>query len=123
MGTWSCGNYDNDGALDYVGSIIDKLVARIEETLADETLAEVDEDGERILMPSVDMISILCERSRCATPKPETIESWQKRYLEVFDAGIEGLQPTEGYVAARRAVIAQTFEKLLEQARKFWRED
>ena len=119
MGTWSAGNFDNDGALDYAGGLVSSFAARIEAILSDEVMSRLDEDGERILMPSAELISVLCERSGCAPPQPAAIASWQERYLAIFDVQIEGLAG-EGYAQERRAVIVQTFETLHQRAREFW---
>jgi uncharacterized protein DUF4259 len=121
MGTWAEGNFENDGALDYVGELIDSLSARVEEILADEERSLLDEEGEAVLVPSVEIISILCERCKAAPPKEKTVKQWHKRYLQLFDEQIGDLDPEGGFEAARRQVIENTFKKLEDQARRFWK--
>ena len=122
MGTWAAGNFDSDGALDYVGSVIDRLVARINETFADEDMARLDEDGEAVIVPSVEIICLLHENCKAAQPRPSIVSSWKTRYLAIFDEQIGELDPAEGYAAERRGVIDTTFTRLETQARAFWRE-
>ena len=121
MGTWAEGNFANDGALDYLAEVIDSLSARIEEILADEVRSFPDEEGESVLMPSVEIISILCERCGGAPPKEKTVRQWRERYLQVYDEQIDDLAPQGDYKTARRQVIENTFKKLADQARSFWK--
>ena len=122
MGTWAAGNFDSDGALDYVGEIMDGLAARINGVFADEDESRLDEDGEAVIMPSVDIISVLHEHCRAAPPKRDVVTDWKTRYLALFDEQIGGLDPDGDYAAERRAVIEATFTKLENQARAFYRE-
>ena len=122
MGTWAAGNFDSDGALDYVGSIIDDLAARIDGVFADEGAAYLDEDAEAVIMPSVDILSVLHEHCHAAPPKTAVVTDWKTRYLALFDEQIGGLDPDGDYAAERRTVIEATFSKLENQARAFWRD-
>jgi hypothetical protein len=121
MGTWAGGNFQNDGALDYLGGIIDGLVARVEEILADKDRALLDEEGESVLMPSVHIIALLSEQCGGAPPKPAQVQKWRKKYLAIFDEQIEGLAPQGSFEADRRKVIADTFSQLEQRAKKFWK--
>ena len=122
MGTWAAGNFDNDGALDYVGEVMDGLVARIEGVFAEEGAADLDEYGEAVIMPSVHIISLLHEHCHAAPPKPAVVAGWKSRYLAIFDEQIDDLEPAGDFASERRAVIENTFTKLETQARTFWRE-
>ena len=122
MGTWAAGNFDNDGALDYVGDVIDGLVARIEECFADEEMSRLDEFGEAVIVPSIEIISLLHENCKAAPPKAEVVSNWKTRFLAIFDEQIDGLEPAEDYAIERRVVIVATFERLENKAREFWRE-
>jgi hypothetical protein len=121
MGTWGPGSFQSDGALDYVGEVIDSLVARIEEILDDEGRVALDEEGEAVLVPSVHIIGLLVEHCRAAPPKPATVKEWHKKYLKVFDDQIDGLSPTGNFEAERRKVIEDTFAKLEAIAQDFWK--
>lgn len=119
MGTWSAGNFENDGALDFVGDLVDQLIEGIERCF-EESGADLDEEGEAVLVPSVEIISLLCERCNAAPPDPEAVKSWKEEYLEIYDAQIDQLDPDPDYQVERRRTIEQTFDRLLEQSRKFW---
>ena len=68
MGTWGEGNFENDGALDYLGEIVDSLAKEIDTILSTNGAADADQDGESRLVPSVAMIDALCERFNGAPP-------------------------------------------------------
>ncbi len=118
MGTWGEGNFDNDGALDYLAEITTGLVKTIEETLADEIMASLDEDGEAKLVPSLDILATLRENySYIILPKVEKIESWKSSYLKIYDEQIDDLTLKQGYKEQRRATIEATFDKLINLSR------
>jgi hypothetical protein len=121
MGTWAAGNFDNDGALDYLAEVMDSLQMRIEDTLADEDLVSLDEDGETVLMPSIHITALLCERCHGAPPKADIVRCWREKYLQVFDEQIDGLQPHPDFKTQRREIIKATFDDLEQQARAFWK--
>ena len=121
MGTWAEGNFDNDGALDYLGDIINQFTTNIEDLFKSGTSAGLDECGESELMPSVEIISILCEKCNGVPPKEKVLERWKKKYLEIYDSQIDGLSPKADYKQKRRKVIEETFNKLLEQSQDFWK--
>ena len=126
MGTWGAGNFDNDGAADYVGELTDgwvaTLVANIEECFADKDRSAVDEDGEAVIMPSVAVMSVLCEHCQAQPPKPEVVARWEQEYLAIYDDQIAGLDPNRGYADERRQLIVETFTTLKAQSTTYWRE-
>src|SRR5262245_28397018 len=69
MGTWAEGNFDNDGAMDYVGELVNQFAETIDDILNDEDRSMLDEEGEAILMPSVELIALICERYNVAPPE------------------------------------------------------
>ena len=121
MGTWGPGNFDNDGAADYLGAIAAQLERTIEECLADEERSWLDEDGEAMLMPSIDLLALLCEHRPVLPPTAGTIEGWRDRYLGIFDAQIDELGPEPEFKVVRRRMIEETFATLLTAARR-WHE-
>jgi hypothetical protein len=112
METWGEGNFDNQGAKDYLEVEIARLVAAIKEVVSDEERIQPDEDGESILMPSVELLALLCERYSAAPPKLKTIRQWSKHYLAVFDEAPDGFGPDPEAKARRRRVIERTFHWL-----------
>jgi hypothetical protein len=112
MATWSEDNFGNDGAREYLGLLTARLVATITEVLADPERTALDEDGESLLMPSVEVLALLCERYAAEPPRPATVRQWHEKYLAVFDREIDGLKRRADYKTARRKVIGNTFRWL-----------
>lgn len=120
MGTVGTGNFDNDGAMDYLGEIVEDLIETIEGCFTDEGTVRLDEGGEDILMPTVELLAILAEQCGASSPEPSIVAEWRDKYLESFDQQIEGLDPAPGYREERRGVIERTFTRLEQQAHQFW---
>jgi hypothetical protein len=121
MGRWGVGNFADDGAMDYVGDLVDRLATTVTEILADEERAALDEEGEAVVMPTVEILALLCEMCGAypfdGVDAPQSVADWRDRYLQIFDDEIDGLAPREDFKAQRRAVIVQTFERLLKCGR------
>lgn len=118
MGTWGPGNFDNDGAADSLGAIAAQLERTIDECFADEDRSWLDEDGEAMLMPSVDLLTLLCEHRPVLPPPAGVIGGWRERYLAIFDEQIDGLDPEAEFKVARCRMIEETFVTLLMVARQ-----
>ena len=116
MGTWGSGNFANDSAQNYMNDFEDQLVQQIEDILADEERYALEEEGEGVLMPTVEILSVLHEHRFIGLPERETILRWKEQYLAAFDDQIDGFEPKAGYKESRRAVIEATFLKLEAQA-------
>ena len=112
MTTWGPGNFQNDDVLEYVYDIANGMKKVIEDCLADEKRASLDEDGEAVLMPSVVILSVLCEHCKAAPPEEKIVREWQEKYLRIYDEQIDGFEPQRAYKIERRKVIEETFEKL-----------
>jgi hypothetical protein len=109
---WTEDNFGNDGARDYLAMLTAKLVATIREVIVDDERIAPDEDGESLLMPSVEVLALLCERYDAAPPRPTTLKQWHEKYLAAFDSGIDKMDPTPAFKTARRKVITKTFRWL-----------
>jgi hypothetical protein len=105
-------NFGNDGARQYMALLTAKLVATINEVFADPERTAPEEDGESLLMPSVEVLALLCERYDAAPPRPATVRQWRDKYLACFDAGADKLKVKPDFKAARRKVIVKTFQWL-----------
>jgi hypothetical protein len=112
METWGEGNFDNQGAKDYLNVLAARLVAAIKEVVADDERIQPDEDGETILMPSVELLALLCERYNVAPPKEKTIRQWGQQYLQVFDEAPDNCDRDSESKAKRRRMIERTFRWL-----------
>ena len=112
MDDWSEDNFGNEGARTYLGVLTARLVATIHEVFADPERTALDEDGESLLMPSVEVLALLCERYNAPPPRPATIRGWRDKYLTVFDSDIDALEASDEYNTGRRKVIESTFRWL-----------
>jgi hypothetical protein len=112
MAAWTEDNFGNDGARGYLAMLTAKLVATINEVFADPERTELDEDGESLLMPSVEVLALLCERYEAPPPKPATVRQWHEKYLAVYDRDIEKRKPRPELKVARRKTIDNTFRWL-----------
>lgn len=120
MGTWGEDNFANDGARDYLSMLSAKLVATVTEIYRDEERLALEEDGEAMFMPSVELLALLCERYASTPPKPSAVQQWRDKYLSVFDDGAESLNRDQEYLDARRKVIEKTFRWLLSLSESYW---
>ena len=120
MGTWAAGNFDSDGALDYVGDLMDQLTKTISSCFEDDN-ADLDDGGESKLMPSVAIIKLLSTHCGAAPPKPNVIEAWRDQYLEIYDNQIADLDPDPEYKSERRLSIETTFSDSIALSRQFWK--
>jgi hypothetical protein len=120
MGTFAEHNFGNDGATAYLSVLTSKLIATIKEVCADDGRLEADEDGETLLMPSVEVLALLCERYGATPPKAETARQWHQQYLAAFDATAGRLKLKADSKAARRKVIDNTFRWLEGLAEAHW---
>lgn len=122
MATFAEDNFGNDGATDYLSVLIAKLVATITEIMADPERLRPEEDGESMLMPSAEILALLCERYNAAPPKQATVQQWSKKYLHAYDRDIDARKLDAQFKTARRKVIEHTFRWLEGLAESYWSE-
>ncbi|HKB37169.1 MAG TPA: DUF4259 domain-containing protein [Gemmataceae bacterium] len=120
MGSWGDDNFANDGARDYLSMVTAKLVAQITEIFRDDERLGLDEDGEAMFMPSVELLALLCERYAATPPKPSAIQQWHDKYLRRYDETVESYNPDPAFQESRRKVIEQTFRCLLSLSESYW---
>jgi hypothetical protein len=112
MGAWGAGNFDNDGARDYLHEVVAFLLDKINYALQDD-LIEPDELGESELVPSVDLLALLCEQRHARPPEPNVVKEWKERYLACWDTDDIDEWVTEDFKLERRKIIEETFNRLL----------
>ena len=117
---WDVGNFDNDGAMDFLSMQTMQLTATITAVAGDEERLELDEDGETLFMPSVELLALLCERYNAEPPRPAAVRQWHEKYLEAYDRGIDALKTTPEFKANRRKAVEKTFRWLESLAESFW---
>jgi hypothetical protein len=120
MGAWGAGNFENDGALDYLGELTEQLAGEIDDILARGSAADADEDGESRLMPSVAILDTLCARFNGAPPQPDRVARWRDLYLAAFDRSMPGVDPSGTFMKERRPIVEQTFASLEARSKEFW---
>ena len=120
MATFAEHNFGNDGAMDYLALLTAKHVATITEIMADPERLALDEDGESMLMPSVEILALLCERYGAMPPKPGTVKLWSQKYLSMYDRSIDKVTSDAGFKVARRKVIEHTFRWIESLSDSFW---
>jgi hypothetical protein len=106
--------------LSYLDALIAQLIERIETCLSSlEHPSERDEFsgsldcGEEVLMPSVDIICLLCEHyEEPLNIEMEQVIQWRDQHLAAYDRHIDDHGPKPEYKRERRQVIVETFEKL-----------
>jgi hypothetical protein len=123
MGNRHEDNFGNQGARDYLALRAAQLVANIMDVVSSKHRIRPDEDGEAMLMPSVELLALVCERYGAVPPKPETVRQWSEKYLRAFDRAEELEEPTPGFRSSRRKVIEQTFRWLEGLASSHWQDD
>lgn len=122
MATFAADNFGNDGAREYLALLTAKLVATITEIMAGKGRLALDEDGETMLMPSVELLALLCERYDAVPPKPDMVQKWCRKYLKVYDASVDALGFDDEFKVLRRKAIDNTFRWLQGLADSYWEE-
>ena len=116
-------NFGNQGARDYLALRAAQLVANISDVVSSKHRIRPDEDGESMLMPSIELLALVCERYGAVPPKPETVRQWSEKYLRAFDRADDLDESTTGFRSSRRKVIEQTFRWLEGLAASHWQDD
>jgi hypothetical protein len=119
MEDWTEDNFGNPGARDYLAVLTARLMGVIRDVFASDERLDPDEDGESLLMPSIEVLALLCERYVAEPPRPAVVKQWHTKYLAAFDTGIDRMKPTAEFKTARRRVIENTFRWLQGLAESF----
>ena len=121
MSTWGADTFQNDAALDFINAEIDRHVGAIQEIFRDESRFHLDEDAEGELMPRIEILLALCEHCHSVLGERLDVAAWKAQYLALYDDEIDTLEPTDDLKQQRRAVIADTFDRLIERHAAQWR--
>ena len=114
-------NFGNEGARAYLGLLASRLLATINEILDNDERLDLDEDGESMFMPSVELLALLCERYAAQPPQPDHVRSWGERYLAIFDDQIDSFRKlSQEFKVDRRRAIENTFRWLETLAETHW---
>jgi hypothetical protein len=122
MGRWGASNFSNDCAMDYIGRWVDQFVKEIEYAVAEPGRMEPDEFYGDIMPCLVALISHLHDLTgTSALPQPGVVAGWKAKYMAVWEAYIDRLNPAPGFKEARRAVLLETFDRLEHQSGDLFR--
>ena len=120
MGAWGAGNFQQDNALDFLGREVQQpLVRHVETMLADPASAQADDPYSGPIMAAVELLALLTEQVNAVPPKPDTVTRWRDTFLPAWDRTCLNVYFRAEDAAARREVIATTFERLLALAVKW----
>ncbi|GAA2377287.1 DUF4259 domain-containing protein [Dactylosporangium salmoneum] len=120
MGTWGSGNFDSDTAADHLSILSARLVREVADAMAgDPVELEADEYWGVAVPCNLEVLCLLAGQPWAGVTLPDagTVEAWKATYLAVWDASIDGLEPTPEHKAQRRAVLERTFDRLAEAIR------
>jgi len=113
MGVWGAGNFANDEALDYAHDLADQMVEQIESAVASEHGMEPDEPESFRMMCNVELLWLLGQHVGLSLLESDKVVNWKSKYLAVWEGYIDGLSPEPGYKEERRAVIVESFDRLI----------
>ena len=114
MGTWGVGNFESDGAHEYLLKLLRTLIGEIELKLTDENVERsdfLDAFGECEIIPAIDICTQLSKLYDTALDIDlAEVKRWRQRYLSAFDRNPSNYLPD--FWAKRREVIVNTFNEL-----------
>jgi hypothetical protein len=84
----------NDEALDSAHELVDRMIEQVEDAVASEHGLEPDSAR---MMCNVELMWLIGQHAGLSMPEAETVEVWKDKYLAVWDAHIDGLDPEPGY--------------------------
>ncbi|UGQ14305.1 DUF4259 domain-containing protein [Yinghuangia sp. ASG 101] len=117
MGTWGSGNFDSDGAADHLAMVTDRLIAEVKEAMdGDPVGLEPDEYWGVAIPCNLELLGLIAQQGYVGALLPDaaTIDAWKTKFLSIWDATIDDLEPTDDYKTERRAVLIRTFDRLTE---------
>lgn len=119
MGTWGSGNFDSDTAADHLVVVTDRLVTEVAEAMAGDPVEIEPDEYWGVAVPcNLELLHLIAQQGYVGAQLPDaaTIEEWKTKFMAVWDATIDGLEPMDRHRAERRAVLALTFDRLAEAA-------
>jgi hypothetical protein len=118
---WGPEIFNDDGALDYLRSILQQLVQTIEDCFTQvDGEALLDDCVWSKLMPSVELLTTLCTKYEMFPHLEEqAVKEWKEKYLRIYDEHFDYFKVTRYPKAERRKAIEETFNRLIEFA-EYW---
>lgn len=107
MGTWGNGNFQDDEALDWLGStMFDPLVDFVEANIS-----TTDPLRSKEVVAAVEVLVVLYKKFKEPPPGLRRVTRWRATYLEAWERTRNRGVPK--FITARRRVIKKTFDNLL----------
>jgi hypothetical protein len=120
MGAWGSGNFQQDGALDFVHREVQPpLLRTIQKLVADPASAQADDPDSGPIVAAVEILALLVEQTNAAPPKPDEVHGWKDLFLAAWDRTAKDVYFREAALVARREVIVATFDRLERAATRF----
>lgn len=124
MGAWGSGNFEQDGALDFVWREVQQPLLRKVRLMAEKpALAEADEPDNGPTVAAVEILALLSEHVNAAPPKPDEVANWKDTFLKSWDRTARDVFFRQTDLMERRSVIVATFDRLAAAAAKFHSQD
>jgi hypothetical protein len=125
MGWLGPDNFDNDRGLDYLDDVANPVSETVERLAEFPDLADPDEPHSDESIAAVEILAILCEHTPFVPPATATVERARDNFVTYWYQAMQDrirsndtAKSDPDYVEQRRAVMQQTFERLLVQCRK-----
>ena len=114
MGVSGPENFQDDRAFNYLILLMKKLEKDVEDSFLAYEKGELDLDqGNRVLMPSMDILITLSEHYGLPINlNKEQVRTWKATYLQLYDDTIDEYIARPSYKENRRKVIERTFTEL-----------
>lgn len=120
MGVWGAENFGNDAACDFVlNDVVDPLATILRGIVENPALADPEEEASFKVMAAVEILAVLGENVPAVPPPSQLVQDCRDVCLRGWDEGIDKLNPKPGYKEERRAIIANTFERLLKVCQRW----
>lgn len=116
MGTFGPGLFDNDKALDYLDTFSSKLIHEIDVAVAHPSQLMPDEYWGNVMPCQIELLLCLHKDVHAKLPTLKQSETWRDKYMEVWRANIDSLQPKPLYKSKRREVLEDLFARLIRAA-------
>ena len=87
-----------------------------ERTVASPQMMRPDEPESTRMMCNIELIWLIGRHARLSMMESAKVEDWRVKYLAVWDRSIDGLlgpNPKPGVKTDRRAVIVESFDRLI----------
>jgi hypothetical protein len=112
MGTWEAGPFENDAALDYLGTVVDGLEKAILEFVAEPRIDDTLDPA----LAAVALLNVIAKHTPAVLRHPEAAREWRDAFLHCYDEQVDGLHPDPAFKVKRREAILGELDRLVASA-------